>query len=140
MALIECNECGKEISDQAKSCPHCGAAPNKKPTNWIAVSVIFVAVFVILFSMSGNNSDSKAISYAMSEVRKQLKDPDSAEFKDITVNSNGIPCGYVNSRNAFGGFTGFKRFVGTGSMIAIEGESNTQNVDFDEIWRVVCSS
>lgn len=24
MALIKCKECGKEISDQAKSCPHCG--------------------------------------------------------------------------------------------------------------------
>ena len=24
MALIECIECGKEISDQAASCPHCG--------------------------------------------------------------------------------------------------------------------
>ena len=24
MALIKCNECGKEISDRAKVCPHCG--------------------------------------------------------------------------------------------------------------------
>lgn len=24
MALIKCKECGKEISAQAKSCPHCG--------------------------------------------------------------------------------------------------------------------
>lgn len=23
--LIICSECGKEYSDQAKSCPHCGA-------------------------------------------------------------------------------------------------------------------
>ena len=25
MALIKCSECGKEISDKAKVCPHCGA-------------------------------------------------------------------------------------------------------------------
>jgi len=25
MALIACSECGREISDQAASCPHCGA-------------------------------------------------------------------------------------------------------------------
>lgn len=25
MALIACNECGKEISDKAAACPHCGA-------------------------------------------------------------------------------------------------------------------
>ena len=24
MALIKCPECGKEISSQARSCPHCG--------------------------------------------------------------------------------------------------------------------
>ena len=30
MALINCHECGKEISDQAEACPNCGA-PVKKP-------------------------------------------------------------------------------------------------------------
>ena len=25
MALVKCYECSKEISDMAKSCPHCGA-------------------------------------------------------------------------------------------------------------------
>ena len=24
MALIVCPECGKQVSDQAESCPHCG--------------------------------------------------------------------------------------------------------------------
>lgn len=28
MALIKCHECGKEISDLAKTCPHCGAPTN----------------------------------------------------------------------------------------------------------------
>lgn len=28
MALIKCNECGKEISDKAKICPHCGFENN----------------------------------------------------------------------------------------------------------------
>ncbi len=31
MALIKCAECGKEISNKAASCPHCGA-PNMQPT------------------------------------------------------------------------------------------------------------
>lgn len=30
MALIKCNECGKEISDKAKVCPHCGYEMQKK--------------------------------------------------------------------------------------------------------------
>lgn len=32
MALINCPECGKEISDKAASCPHCGN-PINQPTN-----------------------------------------------------------------------------------------------------------
>lgn len=30
MALINCPECGREISDKAASCPHCGAVVKKK--------------------------------------------------------------------------------------------------------------
>ena len=35
MALIQCHECSKEISDEALACPHCGAPkadaqPSKK--------------------------------------------------------------------------------------------------------------
>jgi len=29
MALIKCPECGKEISDLATQCPHCGCPSNK---------------------------------------------------------------------------------------------------------------
>lgn len=28
MALIKCKECGKEMSDHAKQCPHCGCDNN----------------------------------------------------------------------------------------------------------------
>lgn len=30
MSLINCPECGKEISDKAASCPNCGAAVKRK--------------------------------------------------------------------------------------------------------------
>lgn len=33
MALIVCPECGKECSNQATSCPHCGAPISKAPVN-----------------------------------------------------------------------------------------------------------
>ena len=40
MALINCHECGKQISDAAPSCPACGApkrqsAKDKKAQEWI---------------------------------------------------------------------------------------------------------
>ena len=35
MALISCPECGKEISDAARSCPHCGYAIREAAANQI---------------------------------------------------------------------------------------------------------
>jgi hypothetical protein len=28
MALVACGECGREVSDRAVACPHCGAPPS----------------------------------------------------------------------------------------------------------------
>ncbi len=42
-----------------------------------------------------------------------LKDPDSAQFKDLEV-SQLLPskvCGYLNAKNSFGGYTGFHPFI-----------------------------
>jgi DNA-directed RNA polymerase subunit RPC12/RpoP len=35
MALIKCSECGKEISDQAASCPNCGRPVNVKGEEYL---------------------------------------------------------------------------------------------------------
>ncbi len=52
------------------------------------------------------------IHRAESLVRKQLIDPDSAKFNDVVLNrSKGSVCGYVNSKNKFGGYTGKTPFA-----------------------------
>ncbi len=33
MALIKCEECGKEISSEALTCPHCGATTSEGKRN-----------------------------------------------------------------------------------------------------------
>ena len=40
MALISCPECGKEISDKAFACPHCGNPMNQQPQHlnlWVRI-------------------------------------------------------------------------------------------------------
>lgn len=44
MALINCNECGKEISTGADACPHCGYKQPKKSI-W---PVVFAWIFVLI--------------------------------------------------------------------------------------------
>ena len=53
MALINCKECGKEVSDKAINCPHCGYKMNKsegmKVANGIAwMFIIFMIIMMIL--------------------------------------------------------------------------------------------
>ncbi|MGE0680024.1 MAG: zinc-ribbon domain-containing protein [Candidatus Binatia bacterium] len=62
MALIACRECGKEISDQAPQCPHCGyqphgaatAPPPKRSRWWLWAFGIFV--FLVWLGSQGERT------------------------------------------------------------------------------------
>jgi len=38
MALIECSECGQQVSSKAASCPGCGAPISEKSSNHVSVT------------------------------------------------------------------------------------------------------
>ena len=71
---------------------------------------------------------AETIVAAQRAVRASLKDPDSAQFKDVYANYTEefqvVACGRVNSKNSLGGYTGFKRFVSNGKSAVIEGRDN----------------
>lgn len=71
---------------------------------------------------------AETIVAAQRAVRASLKDPDSAQFKDVYANYTEefqvVACGQVNSKNSLGGYTGFKRFVSNGKSAIIEGRDN----------------
>jgi hypothetical protein len=88
MSMINCYECGKLISSEAKQCPHCGAAKKK----WGCGSIVVVIIGVImLLSILGKllpeidhdytkDQEGLAYSYAEGFVKKELKAPSSAQF------------------------------------------------------------
>lgn len=47
MAMMECTECKKQISDLAKSCPHCGAPASSKKGGG-SIFIIIVAIVGLL--------------------------------------------------------------------------------------------
>lgn len=66
MALIKCSECGKEISSNAKACPHCGNPTKNRKFDvdkevsalkkfLIVGIVIFAIVVAFLFYIAFNN-------------------------------------------------------------------------------------
>jgi hypothetical protein len=71
-------------------------------------------------------------------VKLQLKDADSARFRHTdwrVATTKGIYCGYVNSKNSFGGYTGFQTF----EVLVFEGRKAVMiGVDGDGIVDKVC--
>lgn len=119
MALIKCPECGKEISDQAASCPNCGfvvnGSPAKKPSeklqskkyNGCLVLVGFVLFLFIGARYCNSNSidpttEAKiesqykdfdnAVANVKEYLRNNLKDPksyESVEWSEVVKRDDG---------------------------------------------------
>ena len=95
-----------------------------------------------------NWSTAQIRTAARSAVTDQLRDPGSAQFRNVRrhVNSLGTTtfCGEVNSRNAYGGMTGFRRFS---SGVTDRGEASATINDqggivgaaFEVVWERTCS-
>lgn len=65
MALITCRDCGKQLSDAAAACPHCGnpAPPRKKKTSraaWAGLAVVLLLVVVGIGQAIQGEGDSGA--------------------------------------------------------------------------------
>lgn len=73
MALGECRECGKQVSDEAKNCPHCGVGKPVKsgvgPIKMIAILGIGALIFAKMMS-SGSNTVSYTASPAPAKQEK----------------------------------------------------------------------
>lgn len=54
MALINCNECGQEISDKASVCPHCGIKikHKKKSINIILYTIISAVCLIMVIAIT----------------------------------------------------------------------------------------
>ena len=80
------------------------------------------------------------ISEGTAATKSILKDPESAVFKDVYYNKRkdtaAAACGLVNSKNSYGGFSGFVRFASAGrpDVSFVEGS----HANFDVMWKELC--
>lgn len=70
-------------------------------------------------------------------VRGRLKDPDSAQFRGQFVGKAGVPCGEVNSKNAFGGYVGYQRYIASGGGLVFF-EQEVAADEFEAAWLKLC--
>jgi len=56
--------------------------------------------------------DEKTMMRMKEEVAKDFLDPDSARFRGVVpTEKGGVLCGFVNAKNRFGGYVGFRPFA-----------------------------
>jgi hypothetical protein len=111
------------------------------------IAVVFIGLLVLGKCNKDKPLSKEAVEFnhvwnGKEKVRSMLKDGDSALFKnDFTNNvymdgkSITVSCGWVNSKNSFGAYSGFQRYVAAGSAIA----GVEEQIDgFDEVWTKLC--
>lgn len=80
---------------------------------------------------------TETIVAAERAVRRELKDPDAAQFRGVRANYTEefgvVACGRVNAKNELGGYTGFRRFVFGDERVILEGRDNVA-----QAWTEAC--
>ena len=95
MALIKCPECGKEISDTAKSCPNCGYEIKKQKSNIkkkpIVITGVIVAIVLVTLLIIQNNryKEDSSPFYTMKSGTKMKEIHDLYGEPDDTQNNDG---------------------------------------------------
>lgn len=90
MALIKCHECEKEISDEAKQCPHCGAKPKKGMGVGKALVLTFailVAVSMVMGKVSRESADKAEEERRAALTPQQRAAEDAAKAKTGRLNA-----------------------------------------------------
>ena len=110
MALIKCSECGKEISDQAKACPHCGfplPKPKKEKANSDTKGLYGSPAPLIFFLVLGIGGIIGGV-YAskphkcLAEIKDRLQYPDTMKVVSISKKTSYSKKIVVSSENGFG--------------------------------------
>lgn len=134
MALINCKECGKEISDTVKKCPHCGYRNEQlkkeakdKMKSYIKKykKIITITIIVVVIGMAGIigvsvhnqqmakkaeieantlSEDEKTVAKIVKKYQGALKNPESMQIFEIRKYSSFVLMD-TSGQNGFGGTT-----------------------------------
>jgi hypothetical protein len=161
--IITCKECGHQVSDQAASCPNCGAkVPKKKKTSLITMIVgglftIIVTSFVLSSinstpstppkPVSAEDATKKAAAEAdrneafarastgASQLKRRMRNPDSFVLEQaVAMKPGNSVCYLFRSQNGFGGMDRSKAVLTPdGKTLLLPDSAN-----FEAVWKREC--
>lgn len=77
--------------------------------------------------LNSGGSPEKALEKAKEAIASKLKDPGSAQFRNVKLKiyiDKPVVCGEVNAKNSYGGYVGFKRFIAGVDSGTLESSDN----------------
>lgn len=94
---------------------------------------------LLLLPVPASADDDAMIRDAEKAMTAKLRDPDSAQYRNMAVRRTSSGqlhvCGEVNAKNGYGGYAGFERFIylSTGSLVTRDiGQA------FEQAWQNGC--
>jgi len=102
MSLIHCKECGREISSEAKACPHCGAPIKKEGLGClsligIVVGLGFVALVIVGLALpdhpspAAHQNNTVKTSIHASQFELEFTNDGTADWTEAVIYINGAP-------------------------------------------------
>lgn len=124
MAMIKCEECGAQVSTEAKACPSCGAKP-KKPTSRLALGIAGLVLFGIIYGIAtapdpvaapskspaeiaaaaAKEREFQAVAAQLRALKAAMKNPASFELVSADLAGDGTLCVKYRATNSFNAVT-----------------------------------
>lgn len=160
MAIVKCGECGAGVSNQAATCPKCGA-PLKKP--WGIIKTAFAVVFVMVviagvFGSIGENRSggessrptktpqqlaaerkadaeiSRAAAFTRT-LKSSMRNPDSFKLAQVLITGDGAVCVTYRAQNGFGGMNLASAVLPANG----KGAKDQSEPGFQRLWNQECA-
>jgi len=104
----------------------------------VIIAIIFTAGTAQATPKAKPAAKPDSIAVAHERVKDALKDPDSAKFRSEFVARDGAVCGFVNAKNSYGGYGGFRRYIVEPDRVMLDGDGD-DSWKMDSHWYDVCS-
>lgn len=126
MAIVKCKECGKDKSQKAEVCPHCGFKQRKTSFfTWLVAIFIGLPMLISIFIGASHESaapkpmtpeelavkkkEDAAVQRAAAGavlLKKAMRDPDTFKLESaLIIDGRGAVCYDYRAKNGFGGVT-----------------------------------
>lgn len=86
-----------------------------------------IAMYALLIvALASSTPEQAAMDQVKQKIAYDLKDPDSAKFRNVRAGLRGkdfMVCGEVNAKNSYGAYIGYKPFMSWAGVMTVANET-----------------